>query len=67
MREALWGIPMHQGWQLIHAHLVSEGCGRKWAVAGIGEQSANFTDWRQGNAMQTDWTEDEDEGDGPEL
>ena len=49
---------MSVGWQLIHAHLVSEGCSRKWAVASFGD-ALNIAGWREGNAMEE--FEDEDQ------
>jgi hypothetical protein len=52
---------MSVGWQLIHAHLVAEGCGRKWSVAAFGEE-LNITGWREGNAMSVDEEEEDQLG-----
>ena len=58
MHEALWEIPIGVGWQLVHAHLSSEGCARSWAKS-FGEGTKSFEGWRSATPQEEEAEFDE--------
>jgi hypothetical protein len=48
--EALHGVSLCIGWQLIHDYLVWEGCARKWSTP-FNDNSLSLAGWRDGNPM----------------